>query len=392
MADEQVSGINYFDHQFLRKEDFETAQNYHIDRLRQHNQFLHQPGVIDGLEVAGTAGTKIVTVSLGRAVDEEHREVVLRQTADATIPPLLRVQTTTGFQESEPPLIETAATLTIDLSPLPTSALAGNPAFITIRQGTKETVRSQDPGTTDRYTRLSERAIIEASTIPRSGAQLLLAQINRNADGAIVGSPDLTGRQRATARIAQDAIRAEHLADDVVSSATIAEADGTTDQDTSTGTGIKTDHLQDGAVTGAKLDEALLQSIGLGARWVRLPFLPKLLGGLPPFNLGPTHSTSESAANGIMEIPVPPGATRITRFRITGTENTGRITITLWRARINFALSDDLLIEFFDGGAPFFDNRYDIIDGALDAESEGVALQVHASGKSEISFVAARFE
>jgi hypothetical protein len=377
MADEQVIGMNYFDHQFLRKEDFETAQNYHIDRLRQHNQFLHQPGVIDGLEVAGAAGTKIVTVSLGRAVDEEHREVALRQTADPNVPPLLRVQTTTGFLESEPPLLETAATLTIDLSPLPTSALGGNPAFITIRQGTKESVRSQDPGTTDRHTRLSERAIVEASTIPRSGAQLLLAQINRDADGSIVGSPDLTGRQQATAR----------LADGTVSSATIAEAS------------IKTDHLQDRAVTGAKiardtigsenLDETVRQSLGRGG-WVRLPFFPKQFSDKPPFVLALTHASSEGEAEGIMEIPVPPGATRVTRLRIAGTENEGRIDIVLYRVRTNPDDLEDLVTHTVTTAE--FDQDMSIPDGSLDVRFEALALHVHASRKSDISLVAAQFE
>jgi len=247
MADEQIIGMNYFDHQFLRKTDFETAQNYHVDRLRQHNRLLHVPGIVDGLQVNKT-GDLSIKVTLGRAVDEECREVVLRCTVDPEVPPLLRVQTATGFQEMEHHIA--GAAMSIDLSPLPASTPPDNSVFITIRQGTKKTTPSQDPGLkdlTDNETRLVERAVIEASTNSPSGAQLLLAQINRN-NGGMINAILTTGCKNAGA----------WLADDSVISAKIDETDnvmvgGVPSQDTNTGSGVKTGHIKDGAVTDAKL-------------------------------------------------------------------------------------------------------------------------------------------
>jgi hypothetical protein len=386
MADGQVVGMHYFDHQFLRTGDFDTAQTYHVDRLRQHSRLLHRAGVVDGLDVTQT-GPRSVQVTPGRAVDQAHREVVLRQTAAPEVPTLLRVQTADGTLETEVHL--TGAALPIQLDRVPPSGTPRNSVFLTIRQGIKETTPVVDPGTTGN-TRIVERAVIEASTAPLSGVQLLLAQINRNPDGTIAGNLDFTNRQQATA----------FLANNAVMSATIAEADGTTGQNTNTGAGIKTGHIQQGAGTSEKifekaiqlkhLDETVLERIGGGPQWVRLPFLPKQLGTAPTFNQGPTHSDSAGAARGVMAIPVPPGATRVTRLRIAGTENAGSITIRLWRAKINSA---DSLIpppQNTFSGAPF-NQLFTVSNGLLDRESEGLALEVEATARSDIFFVAAEF-
>jgi hypothetical protein len=388
MADEQVVGMHYFDHQFLRTGDFDAAQTYHIDRLRQHNRLLHRAGIIDGLDVT-RIGPRSVQVTPGRAVDQAHREVVLRQTADPEVRTLLRVQTVDGTLETEVHMPGTG--LRIDLDRVPASTTAGNSVFLTIRQEIKETTPIVDPGITGN-TRFVERAVIEASTAPLSGAQLLLAQINRNPDGTIAGNLVFTNRQQATAFLAANS----------VTSVTIAEADGTTAQDTNTGRGIKTGHIQQRAVTSEKIAEnaiqainlepGFLQSLGGGPRWVRLPFLPKQLGTNPSFNLGPTHSDSTGEAHGVMEIPVPAGATRVTRLRITGTENTAGITIQLRLAKINSSGSRDILLTHTFSGANFnvlltVPNE----NSSLNAELEGLALQVKANARSDIWFIAAEF-
>jgi hypothetical protein len=247
MADERVIGIHYFDHQFLRKADFETAQNYHVDRLKQHNRLLHLPGVVDGLAVTRAAGSRSVAVSLGRAIDRHHREVVLRQTADPEAPTLVRIQDASGFRDIERHIAATETALTIDLSdPFPQG---DEPVYLSIYFSQKETTASTDPGVVGHNTRLEERPVIEVSTTPPSGAQphLLLGRLNRNSDGTIDGAPDLSGRVFASAR----------LADGAVTSAKIAEADGTAGQDPDTGSGVKTSHLQDNAVTAAKLQAHL---------------------------------------------------------------------------------------------------------------------------------------
>jgi hypothetical protein len=302
MTDERVIGMNYFDHQFLRREDFETAQDYHVDRLRQHNRLLHQPGIVaaDELTVNRT-GDRSVEINLGRAIDGWHREVVLRRTDGATaelpigvsvkrpdgetvVLPLVRIQTDDRFTEEELPV--TGAALPVDLSPLPANA---DPVYLTIRAGTKATTPSTDPGITG-DTRLVERPVIEVSTSLPSGAQILLARVNRNADGTINGNPDSKGREYTgawlapdsvttnhiqnsavtgvklangavtSAKIANEAVTSAKIADGAVTSAKIAKADGSSGQDIGTGTGVKTDHLQDGAVTEAKLADGAVTS------------------------------------------------------------------------------------------------------------------------------------
>ena len=41
--------VHYFDHQFLRVEDFTDEQAYHLEMRRAHNRMLHSPGVAHGL-------------------------------------------------------------------------------------------------------------------------------------------------------------------------------------------------------------------------------------------------------------------------------------------------------------------------------------------------------
>ena len=56
-----------------------------------------------------------------------------------------------------------------------------------------------------------------------------------------------------TVRARLDALEQINLPDDFVYSADIKEADGSTGQDTNTGSGVKTGHIQDSAITSAKL-------------------------------------------------------------------------------------------------------------------------------------------
>jgi hypothetical protein len=93
-----------------------------------------------------------------------------------------------------------------------------------------------------------------------------------------------------------------------------------------------------------------------------------------------------------MEIPVPAGATRVTRLRITGTENTAGITIQLRLAKINSSGSRDILLTHTFSGANFnvlltVPNE----NSSLNAELEGLALQVKANARSDIWFIAAEF-
>src|SRR5581483_1938755 len=116
MPGEQLVGMHYFDHQFLRADDFAAAQDYHVDRLRQHNALLHGPGVVNGL-VVSVAGARRITIRSGGG-----------PTGAGQVPPLVRVQADGGFQESEAPF--TGTSLLVNLAPLP---VAASPVFVTIR-------------------------------------------------------------------------------------------------------------------------------------------------------------------------------------------------------------------------------------------------------------------
>lgn len=55
------------------------------------------------------------------------------------------------------------------------------------------------------------------------------------------------------------------IPEDVIESAMIAEADGTSDQDTNTGTGIKEGHIQDGAVTSDKVASGAVTGVKIAS-------------------------------------------------------------------------------------------------------------------------------
>lgn len=68
--------LKYFTHQFLREQDFEAEQKYHIDMRRLHNRSIHGWGVIEGLAVH-KKNEKEITIDPGIALDGQGREIVL---------------------------------------------------------------------------------------------------------------------------------------------------------------------------------------------------------------------------------------------------------------------------------------------------------------------------
>jgi hypothetical protein len=71
-----VKRLNYFTHQFLREQDFQAEQAYHIAMRRQHNRLLHGWGVLQGLEVR-KKGDHEITIEAGTAIDDQGREIFL---------------------------------------------------------------------------------------------------------------------------------------------------------------------------------------------------------------------------------------------------------------------------------------------------------------------------
>lgn len=86
--------LRYFNQQFLEAPDFTDEQNYHLDRRRRHNHFLHTPGIATGLEVIKTDDNK-VKVTAGTAIDIYGREIVQDVDSDP-----IELSDTTGFPKN----------------------------------------------------------------------------------------------------------------------------------------------------------------------------------------------------------------------------------------------------------------------------------------------------
>jgi hypothetical protein len=164
---------HYFDHQFLRDEDFTLEQAYHLTRRRLHNRVLHTWGIARGLELTFAAGASVATVSAGEAIDSEGREIVLP-----------------------------ANTQTQDVSNLP-----GKTVYVTIAYGEAETDPRSDTGVTGN-TRYTETPVIEVgeNAPARPGERLILGRLTVGADGKITGTDDGVdpNRRRLAGAVAGD--------------------------------------------------------------------------------------------------------------------------------------------------------------------------------------------
>lgn len=170
--------------------------------------------------------------------------------------------------------------------------------------------------------------------------------------------------------------------------------------------------INDTANNGATIDKERINP-GVGSTgWVRVPFLPKKFGNdsslYPEFEHGITHSTSGSGgAFGVMEIPVPVQATKITAFRIAGVDNHDTIQILLYRGGWNLVSgtigtpeSTQILIQTLTGNStspnpvPFDEtfNEASFIQTSLNKDSQNISLRVKATKVSDIYLIAAKFE
>ena len=149
--------------------------------------------------------------------------------------------------------------------------------------------------------------------------------------------------------------------------------------------------------------------IGLHSGWVRLPFKPFPLEEQPAFRIGPTEarSTDEGAA-GSMAIPVPPGVTRVLRFRISGEKNEGVIKVEFFRCGWDPVEHDHekksiMSKEFQTRGSSSDRKRSsktteayehtEVLTGDqdLDAQYHALSVVVTATKKASISLIAVEF-
>lgn len=83
-----LTRVNYFTGRLLSAEDFILEQDYVREKLRRHNRSLHQPGVVDGLEVS--LETPDVRVAPGLALDAMGNEICVPVAQSAPLPPVAR--------------------------------------------------------------------------------------------------------------------------------------------------------------------------------------------------------------------------------------------------------------------------------------------------------------
>jgi hypothetical protein len=163
--------------------------------------------------------------------------------------------------------------------------------------------------------------------------------------------------------------------------------------------------LKPDSVTAEQLNRRLKRG------WMRLPFRPRPLVNKPkgaaeippPFRVSANRVLSpdskkadekDKGAAGTMQIPVPPGATRVTRFRIAGEENEGEIKIVLivggWDTDENKHYNREMLIETITSQGPF-NSLYTIEDGELDSETHTLSIWLRGTRRTSVSLVAVEF-
>jgi hypothetical protein len=211
--------VNYFDRQFLRAEDFQVEQGYHLQRRRGVSAGVFRAGVATGLEVVRVdAGS--VRVTAGLAIDGLGREIVLEEDSGVIA-------------------VDPAAAVEIWI------AYAEAPADPVSYLGADE----------QRFTRTDEAPAIvpvPPGSVPADGIRLAVVPPG--------GDPDMSARRLAGPR--DGSVTALSLADDAVGSRALAEADGAASgQDTASGSGVKTNHIQDGAVTSDKLADDVVDGL-----------------------------------------------------------------------------------------------------------------------------------
>lgn len=239
MPDDITKRMRYFDRQFLRAKDFQDEQAYHLNRRRRHNRLLHTYGIAEGLEVKQSSvlgEEKMVLVTRGTAYDPQGLEIVL--SADQKLD-LSSVAVSPG-------------------SPVSYTS----PLYLTITYTEEPSDPSTDPGINGSTTRTLEKPLLQPSpTAPTDPNQLLLAVIERDTSNGNVTTIDTNppGRRRA-GTLPPGSIGSAELRDGAVQSRHIAPADTGTDQTLTSGSGVKTGHIKDQAIAAEKLADNAVTS------------------------------------------------------------------------------------------------------------------------------------
>ncbi|MEH1867448.1 MAG: hypothetical protein V7K69_20895 [Nostoc sp.] len=77
MTPDEIKRLRYYEKQYLRTQDFQDEQAYHIEMRRRHLIAHHSWGIVVGLEIKQDPISKIWAVQPGIAVDGYGREIVV---------------------------------------------------------------------------------------------------------------------------------------------------------------------------------------------------------------------------------------------------------------------------------------------------------------------------
>lgn len=211
-----VKRVRYFNGEYLVANDFNQDQDYHRDMRYRHNKEFHSWGIVTGLVVSydpsGNTPGSIAVIGPGLAADHEGREIVLDSPVNI------------DFDSPE--------------------YNAGDSYYITITWNQKES----DPDENGKAKRWNEAPVISVTqqepANPDRDLILTLLTLDQN---KAISSLNNDGRTPSTINIGSG----------TVTSSRIAEADGVSAQDTNSGAGVKTGHIQDLAVTQEKLAQTI---------------------------------------------------------------------------------------------------------------------------------------
>jgi hypothetical protein len=264
-----VKRLRYFNGQFLREPDFTAEQDYHLQHQRDHTRLLHNPGIAQGLDIQPPpAGATGVTVNAGIAFDDQGRRLLLSDNKPldfAGLPDNQVVFVTITYRETESdPTDESGATgdtntrLTENPSVDPATAMPANP------KGTLVLARIERTGKVVSRVDTSMRLVAGAkagdvevfSLTFKSDAIAPAGWVKTQLDpqgGALTVAGNLKVTGTISGDIALGTVKPGDLANDAVVSVNLAKADGSSGQDTSSGSGVKTGHIQNGAVTNVKI-------------------------------------------------------------------------------------------------------------------------------------------
>jgi hypothetical protein len=313
--------LKYFTHQFLREQDFEAEQAYHIAMRRLHNRSVHGWGIVDGLAVHKKSDNEIA-VEPGIALDGQGREIVLTERVTRNL---------SSFERN-------------------------SHTYVTIEYGESwEDTDRYSSGGIEGYPRITESPIVgEKKHEPaKDGNLVTLARVRINENG----------------------------------------------------------HVQEEIETGLRpMVGARSSAVG----WVRMPFKPVRLeltriGGklVPPKQWDPSiefivdvaSAYCEKSARGSMQIPIPPGASKLRAFRICGTTQ-GKVEVELvrggWDRQANKGEVKQVLKLSLEQRNVNGESFYEPVEIREDLQHLGewdtLSMVLEAEGRTDIWLVAARFE